>query len=129
LLQSSLFQEADLIMLSPSERSRLRARAHKLHPVVLIGEQGLTEAVLAEARRCLLAHELIKIRVASADRGHRADVLKTLCERLEAAPVQHIGRALVIYRPNPEAAKPPTGPARTGRKAPRATKRSFQSSP
>lgn len=116
-------------MLSPSERSWLRARAHKLHPVVLIGEEGLSEAVLAEARRCLLAHELIKIRIAGADREHRADMLKALCERLDAAPVQHIGRVLVIYRPNPDSAKPATGIARTRRKAPRATKRSFQSSP
>jgi RNA-binding protein len=113
-----------LITLTAAERSRLRARAHPLNPVVQIGDEGMTEAVVSEVDRCLLAHELIKIRVAGADREGRDAMLQTLSERLGAAAVQHIGRVLVLFRPKPEGEKPP---ARPRRKLPRATKRSFQS--
>jgi RNA-binding protein len=100
--------------LSPAQRRSLRARAHTLHPVLMVGEDGLTQGVLAEAERALAAHELIKVRAASLDRDQREQLLQALCERTGASPVQHIGKVLVIYRPNPE------GPAfrssrRTGR--------------
>ena len=94
-----------MITLSSSERSALRARAHPLQPVVLIGDQGLTEAVVAEIGRGLLAHELIKIRVAAGTREARDDILAQICEKLDAAPVQHIGKILVIYKPRPEDAE------------------------
>jgi len=116
-----------LRILSPSERSALRARAHKLHPVVLIGDGGLTDRVLLEIDRNLVAHELIKIRVAGTDRADRGSILERICEKLEAAPVQHIGRMLVVFRPRPEDAQ---GQRRRPRRRPktpsRQTKRSFQ---
>ena len=110
--------------MTPGERRALRARAHALDPVVLIGDGGLTAAVLKEIDRSLNAHELIKIRVAGEDRDARSDTLRRVCEELGAAAVQHIGKILVIYRQRPEPdAKPAT---RRGRKPRRALKRSFQ---
>jgi RNA-binding protein len=93
--------------LTSAERRALRARAHLLDAVVLIGDQGLTPDVLAEAERALEAHELIKIRVAGAEREEREAMLSTVCELKGAAPVQHIGKILVIYRQNPEKARKP----------------------
>ena len=113
-----------MITLTAAERSRLRARAHPLHPVVLIGDEGLSNAVVGEVDRCLLAHELIKVRIAGADRENRDAVLQSLCERLGAAPVQHIGKVLVLFRPKPEGEN---STARPRKKTARATKRSFQS--
>jgi RNA-binding protein len=86
--------------LTPSRRSDLRAQAHKLAPVVIIGDKGLTEEVIAEIDRSLKAHELIKVRAASADRDARGTWMDTICERLEAHAVQTIGKVLVIYREN-----------------------------
>jgi RNA-binding protein len=86
--------------LTPSRRSELRAQAHKLSPVVIIGDKGLTDLVLAEIERSLKAHELIKVRAASDDRAARGTWMATICERLDAHPVQAIGKVLVIYREN-----------------------------
>jgi putative YhbY family RNA-binding protein len=107
-----------------AERRALKARAHALDPVVLIGDGGLTAAVLKEIDRSLNAHELIKVRIAGEDRDARLDTLHLVCENLGAIAVQHIGKTLVIYRQRPEPdAKPRTRP---GRKPRRPLKRSFQ---
>jgi RNA-binding protein len=109
--------------LSPARRSALRAEAHKLRPVVIIGDKGLTDEVVAEVDRALKAHELIKVRAATDERDARDIWMETLCERLEAHPVQQIGKILVIYRENPQQkAKPeldprPRGNGETGRGA------------
>ncbi|WP_197341036.1 YhbY family RNA-binding protein [Ralstonia solanacearum] len=87
--------------LSPARRSELRSQAHALNPVVLIGAEGLTKAVLAEIDRSLAAHGLIKIRVFGDDREARIQLYDTICARLQAAPVQHIGKLLVIWRDGP----------------------------
>lgn len=88
--------------LNSAERSALRARAHPLKPVVIIGAGGLTPGVLLEIERSLKAHELIKIRVGEADHAGRETICETICAHAGAAPVQHIGKILVIYRENPE---------------------------
>jgi len=90
-----------MLELSPSQRRALRARAHALDPVVIIGGAGLTPGVLSEIERTLSAHELIKIRVADADRGDRQDMLEALCLETGAVPVQHIGKILVVFRERP----------------------------
>jgi putative YhbY family RNA-binding protein len=95
--------------LSPVERKALKARAHHLNPVVMIGESGLTEAVLAEIERALSTHELIKVRVFGDDREARAAIMQRACEALGAAPVQSIGKLLVIWRPGDESAGAQTG--------------------
>ena len=73
--------------------------AHSLKPVVMIGAQGLTEAVISEAGRALAAHELIKVRVLGDDRAAREAWLQDICAALDAAPVQHIGKLLLLYKP------------------------------
>ena len=87
------------LALTAAERSALRARAHALHPVVMAGQGGLTQAVLRELERALRAHELVKFKVAEGDRDAREAILAQVCARLSAAPVQLIGRVLVLYRP------------------------------
>lgn len=103
-----------MLELTSSQRRTLRARAHNLHPVASVSQNGLSEAVLAEIDRGLKAHELIKVRVYGIERDDREALLAEICSRLEAAPVQHIGNVLLVYRANPEApaetAKPPKTP-------------------
>ncbi|HUP97114.1 MAG TPA: ribosome assembly RNA-binding protein YhbY [Usitatibacter sp.] len=88
--------------LSPKRRSELRAEAHQLSPVVIIGDKGLTDEVLAEIERSLKAHELIKVRAATSERDARNVWLETICEKLGANPVQQIGKVFVVYRENPK---------------------------
>jgi len=66
----------------------------------MIGDKGLTEEVVAEVERALKAHELIKVKAATDDRAARVAWMEEICTRLEAHPVQAIGKVLVIYREN-----------------------------
>jgi RNA-binding protein len=88
-----------MLELTVEQRKFLKAQAHALKPVVMIGSQGLSEAVLKETESALAAHELIKIRVLGDERDARVSYLAEICERLNAAPVLHIGKLLLIYRP------------------------------
>jgi len=88
--------------LTPSRRHELRAQAHKLNPVVLIGDKGLTDEVIAEIDRALKAHELIKVRAAGGEREQREAWMRAICERTAAEPVQQIGKVLVVWRENLE---------------------------
>ncbi|WP_334187563.1 ribosome assembly RNA-binding protein YhbY [Noviherbaspirillum sp.] len=94
-----------MLKLSPAERSELRSEAHALNPVVMIGEAGLTPSVLKEIDASLNAHGLIKVRVFGDDRDARIEMYEAICEKLGAAPVQHIGKLLVMYRPKKEEVK------------------------
>lgn len=89
------------IELTPAQRKVHKAEAHHLHPVVQIGADGLTPAVLKEADGALKAHGLIKVRVFSDDRDERAALLGRMADELNAAPIQHIGKLLVLWRPIP----------------------------
>ena len=95
-----------MLKLTPAQRSLLRSQAHNLDPVVMIGDAGLTDAVLKEIAVNLDAHGLIKIRVFGDDRLARLEMLQSICQQLDAAPIQHIGKLLVIYRPKKETVKP-----------------------
>lgn len=92
------------LKLTPAERSALRAQAHALDPVVMIGADGLTPAVIREIDANLKAHQLIKIRVLGDDRELRTAFWERICGALDAAPVQHIGKLLIVWRPAPEQA-------------------------
>jgi putative YhbY family RNA-binding protein len=87
--------------LTTSERRALRADAHHLDPVVIVGGDGLTDAVIKETDAALNAHGLIKVRVFSDARDDRDAMLAALTGTLNAAPVQHIGKLLVLWRPIP----------------------------
>jgi putative YhbY family RNA-binding protein len=89
------------IQLTPAQRKDKRADAHHLDPVVMIGGEGLTPAVRKEIDAALNAHGLIKVRVFSDERDTREAMLATLADELGAAPIQHIGKLLVLWRPIP----------------------------
>ena len=90
-------------MLSPAERKSLKARAHKLEPVVIIGAKGLTDEVVKEIDLALKAHELIKVRAPGMARQERGPLLEQILQRTRAQRVQEIGKVFVIYRKNDEA--------------------------
>ena len=102
------------IQLTPAQRKEKRSDAHHLDPVVMIGGDGLTPAVTKEIDAALKAHGLIKIRVFSDDRAAREELLATLADRLDAAPIQHIGKLLVLWRPIPPKEKAEREDARPG---------------
>lgn len=93
------------IQLSIAERKAHRADAHHLDPVVMIGNDGLTPAVMKEADAALNAHGLIKIRVLGDDRAAREALYLQLADELNAAQIQHIGKLLVLWRPKPAKAR------------------------
>ena len=93
------------IQLTIAERKAHRAEAHHLDPVVMVGNDGLTPAVKKEADSALNAHGLIKIRVLGDDREAREAMYQQLADELGAAPIQHIGKLLVLWRPKPAKAK------------------------
>jgi putative YhbY family RNA-binding protein len=93
--------------LTPEQRKNLRSQAHHLDPVVMIGNDGLSPAVRKELEAALVAHGLIKVRVFSDSREQRDALLQEAADALGAAPVQHIGKLLVLWRPVPPKAKEP----------------------
>ena len=93
------------INLTPAQRKDHRAEAHHLNAVVMIGSDGLSDAVKKETDAALNAHGLIKVRVQSDDRVSREAMFRTLADELNAAPIQHIGKLLVLWRPMPEKEK------------------------
>jgi putative YhbY family RNA-binding protein len=99
--------------LTPSFRRELRARAHALDPVVAIGHQGLTAAVLHEIDVALKAHELVKVRAFNDDREERSALLERIVAALDCAPVQTIGKLFVLWRP-----RPPSEQSEPARKSP-----------
>ncbi|MBY0446501.1 MAG: ribosome assembly RNA-binding protein YhbY [Burkholderiales bacterium] len=84
--------------LTSDQRRHLKSLAHHIDPVVMIGNNGLADAVIREIAVNLDAHELIKIRVLGDDRALREEYLQKICSELGAVAVQHIGKLLVIYR-------------------------------
>jgi putative YhbY family RNA-binding protein len=90
--------------LTPALRRELKARAHALDPVVIIGSGGLSAQVLAEIDRSLKSHELIKVRI-NAQRSERDAAFQEICRQTGAQPVQHIGKILVLFREDPEHAR------------------------
>lgn len=90
--------QIDSIELNTKQISFLRGLAHNLSPVVMIGNNGLSETVLKEIDVSLKAHELIKIKVFGDDHAARVQMLEEICEKTGASAVHHIGKQLVIYR-------------------------------
>jgi RNA-binding protein len=86
---------------APDKRA-LKRIAHHLDPVVLVGEQGVSDNVIAETRRALDDHELIKVRISAGNRQARDVMMRELAEACGAAVVQSIGKVAVLFRKNPE---------------------------
>ena len=91
--------------LSESQKKYLRGLGHALKPVVMVGEAGLTEGVMAEFDSCLEHHELIKVRVKVGDRSERDRIISELCSAGQAVLVQRIGNMALLFRENPEKKK------------------------
>lgn len=99
-------------LLLPQEQTlALRASAHRLAPVVLMGAAGLSAAVLQEIDRALRAHGLVKIRGGKSERDERDALFLAMADTLAAARVQVIGNTFVLFRPIPASAPPPRAPA------------------
>ncbi|MDR0247199.1 MAG: YhbY family RNA-binding protein [Burkholderiales bacterium] len=90
-----------MLTLTSTERRALRAQAHALSPVVIIGQNGLTPSVLREIDHALNAHELIKVRIFNDERAEREALQLAVCHQLACAPVQHLGKLIVLWRPAP----------------------------
>ena len=86
--------------MNSADKKKLRAEAHTLKPVVMIGQSGLTPAVLAEVELALDSHELIKVKI-RAEREERKLISEKICTDTDAELIQTIGQIAVIYRMNP----------------------------
>ena len=93
---------AHFMPLTEKQRRHLKGLAHPLKPVVLMGNAGLTEAVVGETQRALLDHELIKVRLPGLDREARDAALQALAQRTESLLVTRIGHIAVLYKANPK---------------------------
>ncbi|MFZ9035855.1 MAG: ribosome assembly RNA-binding protein YhbY [Francisellaceae bacterium] len=91
--------------MTTKQKQAFKAQAHKLKPVVLIGDKGLSEAVIAEIDAALLAHELIKVKIAGAERDVRRTITDEICQKSACELVQIIGNISVLYRLNPQKKK------------------------
>jgi len=112
------------LTITPQQRKSLKADAHSLSPVVMVGGDGLTPAVIKEAKLAIDHHGLIKVRVFGDDRDARVAIYEELCDKLDAAPVQHIGKLLVLWKPKDIVDE---AYANLGR-SPKQTKKSLQAS-
>lgn len=84
--------------MNKEQLKKLKQQAHHLKPVILLGEKGLTEAVLSEIEIALDAHELIKIKVPSLDQEDFQATVAEICQSTTAEKVQTLGHTLVLYR-------------------------------
>ena len=88
--------------LDKKQIQHLKGLAHSLKPVVLLGNNGLTEAVVAEIDSALNHHELIKIKIPTEDRETKGLIVEAICRETNAVNVQVIGKTLIIFRQGPE---------------------------
>ena len=99
-------------MIDSDFRQNLRATAHHLNALILIGQHGMTDAIIAEIERMLNAHELVKIKWKDSDKESRVQAIDHLCTTLSAQAITHIGKQFVIYRENPNKKREPEQVAR-----------------
>jgi RNA-binding protein len=109
----TIIKSMTALTITPEQRKSLKADAHNLSPVVMIGGGGLTTAVIKEAKHAIGHHGLIKVRVFGDDREARIAIYKELCDKLNAAPVQHIGKLLVLWKPKDAVEDAFSNPARS----------------
>ncbi len=88
--------------LSESQKKYLRGRGHQLKPVIMVGDAGISESLLAEYELALTHHELIKVKIRAADRAERDAMINTLCTQHSAILIKRIGNVALLYRENPD---------------------------
>ena len=91
--------------LNPQQTRALKQLAHHLKPVVTLGQQGASENVIKEIDLSLLAHELIKVKLAGSERTERVAIAQMIGQQVQAELVQIIGQMAILYRPNPDKKK------------------------
>ena len=91
-------KQKNTMNLSTKQKQHLKGLAHPLKPVVMLGNNGLTEGVLAEIEQALEHHELIKVKIASEDRETKTLIVEAIVRETGACNVQVIGKTLVLYR-------------------------------
>ncbi|SDY38667.1 RNA-binding protein [Allochromatium warmingii] len=92
--------------ITEKQKRWLKSQVHHLKPVVLVGQYGLTDAVLAEIEIALAHHELLKVRVNAGDRDERDAAIGLICERTGADLISRVGHVAALYRPNPKKREP-----------------------
>lgn len=90
------------MQLAEKQKKYLRRLGHGLKPIVMVGESGLTEAVLKELEQALDHHELVKVRVRAGDREHRDAAITQICHTTAAHLIVRIGHVALLYRRNAE---------------------------
>ena len=90
------------MQLSANQKRYLRGIAHGLDPVVMVGQKGVTPALLKELDGALAHHELVKVKISDADREDRAETIEALRDASNATRVQTIGRIACFFRRNPK---------------------------
>ena len=88
--------------LTESQKKHLRGLGHRLKPVIMVGDAGLTDAVMNEFLGSIRHHELIKVRVRAGDRRQRDDIIRKMCETADASLITRIGNVALLYKQNPE---------------------------
>ena len=91
--------------LSDAQTKYLRGLGHKLKPVIVVGDAGLSDSLLSEFSSTIDHHELIKVRVRAGDREARDEIIRALCENQSAELVTRIGNVALIYRQNSDKTK------------------------
>ena len=89
-------------MLTPKQQRKLKAQAHRLKPVILVGAKGVTDPLIAELNNALSHHELLKVKFASEDRSERKEQIIQCCQQTNAYCVDTIGKTAILYRENPD---------------------------
>lgn len=89
--------------LSTKQIKHLRGLAHSLKPIVIIGDKGLTQAVLDEIDHALAAHELLKVKIRADEREQREAMVETICKKNRCEFVQRVGHVVTFFKRNKEA--------------------------
>lgn len=91
--------------ITTKQSAHLRALAHHLDPVVQLGKEGLSEAVVAAARTALETHELIKVKLPQIEKAERHALTTALATATAAHVAGEIGRVAVLYKRHPNKPK------------------------
>lgn len=89
-------------MLSNKQKQALKAQAHSLKPVIMIGDKGITEGLIAETDSSLEHHELLKVKIAHNEKALRQELINELCQKTDAILINMMGKIATIYRQRPQ---------------------------
>ena len=88
--------------MNKKRKYQLKAEAHHLKPVILLGNQGLTDSVQQEIDNALSAHQLIKIKIPVSDKDERNKIIDEICNQQQSVHIDTVGHIAIIWRKNPD---------------------------